>query len=62
MQFKCGGCGEIFENETSLEVFTDIPAVVQRIGHDGLAFRGECPLCGGMVSPMEEERPAVIAG
>ena len=58
MQFKCEGCGEIFENEDSLEVFADIPAVVQKIGHDGITFCGECPLCGGIVYPMEEELPA----
>ncbi|GEM_PF-3990389 len=57
MQFKCDGCGEVFENETSLEVFADIPPVVKNIGHDGITFSGECPLCGGIVYPMEEELP-----
>lgn len=58
MQLKCDGCGKTFEDETSLEVFADIPAVVQKIGHDGITFCGECPLCGGIVNPMEEELPA----
>lgn len=60
MQFKCEGCDEIFEDETSLEVFADIPALVQKPSHDGITFCGECPLCGGTVYPMEEELPVQV--
>ena len=57
MQFKCEGCEEVFVNEDSLAVFSDVPALTGRTGQDGTTYCGECPLCGGIVYPMEEEVP-----
>jgi len=57
MQFKCERCDEVFDNEDSLAVFSDMPALTGINGRDGTTYYGECPLCGGTVYPMEEELP-----
>jgi len=57
MQFKCERCDEVFVNEDSLAVFSDVPILTGGNGRDGTTYCGECPLCGGTVYPMEEELP-----
>jgi len=58
MQFKCEGCNEVFVNEDSLAVFSDVPIFTGKNDRNGSTYYGECPLCGGTVYPMEEELPA----
>ena len=58
MQFKCERCDEVFVNEDSLAVFSDVPVLTERNDNNGITYCGECPLCGGIVYPMEEEIPA----
>ena len=60
MQFKCERCDEVFVNEDSLAVFSDVPVLTGGNGRDGTTYYGECPLCGGTVYPMEEEIPVQI--
>ena len=57
MALKCDGCNEVFDNEDSLAVFTDMPELTKRIGNDGITLCGECPLCGGLVQSIAEELP-----
>lgn len=61
MQFKCERCDKIFDNVDSLTVFTDVPVLTMQTDEDGLTLSGECPLCGGIVYPVEDEIPTILA-
>ena len=57
MAYQCESCREVYESEESLEVFKDVPVLAWKEEDEGMRLSGECPLCGGMVFPMEDKLP-----
>jgi len=59
MQFKCERCEEVFINEDSLAVFSDVPILTERNDQNGTTYYGECPLWRNSIS---DGRTADILG